>query len=42
MSRRHPNASLAEDFASRSPGRPNLIGLTVVKLIKVEDCILVV
>jgi tRNA-Thr(GGU) m(6)t(6)A37 methyltransferase TsaA len=29
-------------FACRSPSRPNPIGLCVVKLIKVEDCILTV
>ena len=29
-------------FACRSPSRPNPIGLCVVKLIKVEDCVLTV
>jgi len=29
-------------FASRSPSRPNSIGLCVVELLKVEDCILTV
>ena len=29
-------------FASRSPSRPNPIGLCAVRLLKVEDCILIV
>jgi len=29
-------------FASRSPSRPNPIGLCVVKLLKIEDCYLMV
>ncbi len=29
-------------FACRSPSRPNPIGLCVVKLMKVEDCVLIV
>lgn len=29
-------------FASRSPSRPNPIGLCAVRLVKVEDCVLIV
>ena len=40
--RRHPGAPRVGVFASRSPSRPNPIGLCVVELIKIEDCTLVV
>ncbi|MGC8816506.1 MAG: tRNA (N6-threonylcarbamoyladenosine(37)-N6)-methyltransferase TrmO [Candidatus Hadarchaeum sp.] len=36
--KRHPGAPLVGVFASRSPTRPNPIGMCVVELIKVEDC----
>ena len=36
--RRHPGAPQVGVFASRSPSRPNPIGLCVVKLIKIEEC----
>jgi len=40
--RRHPGAPQVGVFASRSPSRPNPIGLCVVELIKIENCTLVV
>jgi tRNA-Thr(GGU) m(6)t(6)A37 methyltransferase TsaA len=40
--RRHPGAPEVGVFASRSPSRPNPIGLCVVELVKVEGNILVV
>lgn len=36
--KRHPGAPLVGVFASRSPTRPNPIGLCVVELIRVEGC----
>ena len=36
--RRHLGAPQVGVFASRSPSRPNPIGLCVVKLIKIEEC----
>ena len=40
--RRHPGAPQEGVFTSRSPSRPNPIGLCVVELIKIEDCTLLV
>jgi len=40
--RRRPHAPLVGVFASRSPSRPNPIGLCVVRLIRVEGCTLYV
>lgn len=40
--RRHPGAPQVGVFASRSPSRPNPIGLCVVELTKIEDCTLFV
>ena len=40
--RRHPGAPQVGVFASRSPSRPNPIGLCVVELIKIEECTLTV
>jgi len=40
--RRHPGAPEVGVFASRSPSRPNPIGLCVVELIKIEDCTMLV
>lgn len=40
--KRHPGAPQVGVFASRSPSRPNHIGLCVVELAKVEDCTLIV
>ena len=40
--RRHPGAPQVGVFASRSPSRPNPIGLCVVELTKMEDCTLFV
>ena len=40
--RRHPEAPQVGVFASRSPSRPNPIGLCVVELTKIEDCTLLV
>jgi len=40
--RRHPSAPRVGVFASRSPSRPNPIGLCVVELDKIEGCILTV
>jgi tRNA-Thr(GGU) m(6)t(6)A37 methyltransferase TsaA len=40
--RRHPGAPQVGVFTSRSPSRPNPIGLCVVELTKIEDCTLVV
>ena len=39
---RHPGAPQVGVFTSRSPSRPNPIGLCVVELTKIEDCTLVV
>lgn len=40
--RRHYDGEMSGVFASRSPYRPNGIGLTIVELIKVEDNVLYV
>jgi len=40
--RRHPDAPQVGVFASRSPSRPNPIGLCVVELVRIEGCTLVV
>jgi len=40
--RRHAGAPQVGVFASRSPSRPNPIGLCVVELTKIKDCTLVV
>jgi tRNA-Thr(GGU) m(6)t(6)A37 methyltransferase TsaA len=40
--RRHPGAPEVGVFASRSPSRPNPVGLCVVELVKMEGNILVV
>ena len=40
--RRHPGAPEVGVFASRSPSRPNPIGLCVVELVKIEGNILLV
>ena len=40
--RRHPGAPRVGVFASRSPSRPNPIGLCVVELNEIEGCILTV
>lgn len=40
--RRHPGAPLTGVFACRSPSRPNPIGLSVVKLRRIEGCRFVV
>jgi len=40
--RRHPRAPKVGVFASRSPSRPNPIGLCVVELTKIEGCTLFV
>ena len=40
--RRHAKNVKVGVFACRSPSRPNLIGLCVVELVKVKDCILIV
>ena len=40
--RRHPGAPQVGVFASRSPSRPNPIGLCVAELTKIEDCTLLV
>ncbi len=40
--RRHGETELRGVFASRSPSRPNPIGLTEVELLSVEGCILTV
>lgn len=40
--RRHPGAPQVGVFASRSPSRPNPIGLCVVELMKMEGCTLLV
>ena len=40
--RRHPGAPQVGVFASRSPSRPNPIGLCVAELVKIEDCTLTV
>jgi len=40
--KRHPGAPQVGVFASRSPSRPNPIGLCVVELAKIEDCTLIV
>jgi tRNA-Thr(GGU) m(6)t(6)A37 methyltransferase TsaA len=36
--RRHLDAPQVGVFASRSPSRPNPIGLCIVELIKIEEC----
>jgi tRNA-Thr(GGU) m(6)t(6)A37 methyltransferase TsaA len=40
--KKHPGAPQVGVFASRSPSRPNPIGLCVVELAKVENCTLIV
>jgi len=40
--RKHPGAPQVGVFASRSPTRPNPIGLCVVELTKIENCVLFV
>lgn len=40
--RRHTKNVKVGVFACRSPSRPNPIGLCIVKLMKVEDCVLTV
>jgi len=40
--RRHPGAPQVGVFASRSPSRPNPIGLCAVELTKIEGCTLLV
>lgn len=40
--RRHPGAPQVGVFASRSPSRPNPVGLCVAELVKIEDCTLTV
>lgn len=40
--RRHPGAPQVGVFASRSPSRPNPIGLCVAELVKIEECTLTV
>ncbi len=40
--RRHLGAPQVGVFASRSPSRPNPVGLCVVELVKIQDCTLVV
>ena len=40
--RRHPGAPQVGVFASRSPSRPNPIGLCVTELVKIEECTLIV
>lgn len=40
--KRHPGAPQVSVFASRSPSRPNPIGLCIVKLINIEDCMITV
>ena len=40
--RRHPGAPQVGVFASRSPSRPNPIGVCVVELTKIEECTLTV
>ena len=39
---RHPGAPQVGVFASRSPSRPNPIGLCVTELVKIQDCALLV
>lgn len=40
--RRHPGAPEVGVFASRSPSRPNPVGLCVTELMKIEECTLTV
>jgi len=40
--KRHPGAPEVGVFASRSPSRPNPLGLSVVELLGIEGCTLVV
>jgi tRNA-Thr(GGU) m(6)t(6)A37 methyltransferase TsaA len=40
--RRHLGAPQVGVFASRSPSRPNPVGLCVVELVRIQDCTLVV
>ena len=40
--RRHPEAPQVGVFASRSPSRPNPVGLCVTELVKIEECALTV
>jgi tRNA (adenine37-N6)-methyltransferase len=42
ISRRRYDGKISGVFASRSPRRPNWIGLTVVELLKVEDSVIYV
>jgi tRNA-Thr(GGU) m(6)t(6)A37 methyltransferase TsaA len=38
--KRHPGAPQVGVFSSRSPSRPNPIGLCTVELVRIEDCVL--
>ena len=40
--RRHPGAPQVGVFASRSPSRPNPIGLCITELVRIQDCTLFV
>ncbi len=40
--RKHPGAPQVGVYASRSPSRPNPLGLCVVELMRIQDCTLVV
>jgi tRNA-Thr(GGU) m(6)t(6)A37 methyltransferase TsaA len=40
--RRHPGAPQVGVFASRSPSRPNPLGLCVTELVKLQECTLLV
>ncbi len=40
--RRHPGAPQVGVFSSRSPSRPNPIGICVTELVKIEECTLTV
>jgi tRNA-Thr(GGU) m(6)t(6)A37 methyltransferase TsaA len=40
--KRHPGAPQVGVFSSRSPSRPNPIGLSVVELLEVKGCVLTV
>jgi tRNA-Thr(GGU) m(6)t(6)A37 methyltransferase TsaA len=40
--KRHPGAPQVGVFASRSPSRPNPIGLCVLELVEIKDCTLTV
>ena len=40
--RRHPGSPQVGVFASRSPSRPNPIGLCITELVRIQDCTLFV